>query len=75
MVNPLGVVVPMVGGKHAPLSAVASHFPFMISIIILCVYILDAMMECLCLWLSISVFEQLLEMLIFLSKLFYLYDL
>jgi hypothetical protein len=28
--------------------------------------ILDVMIECLCLWLSLAVFEQLLEMLIFL---------
>jgi hypothetical protein len=65
----------MVGRKHAPLSAVASHSPFLISIIILCVYIYGCDDECLCLWLSLSVFEQLLEMLIFFCKLLYLYDL
>jgi hypothetical protein len=48
MVNPSGVVVPLVGRKQTPLSTVASHSPFFISIITLCVYILDVMMECLC---------------------------
>jgi hypothetical protein len=33
---------------------------------------LDAMIECLCLWLSLAVFEQLLEMLICFCKLLYL---
>ena len=37
--------------------------------------ILDAMIECLCLWLSLVVFEQLLEMLIFFCKLLYLHGL
>jgi hypothetical protein len=35
VVNLSGVVVPMVGRKHAPLSAIALHSPFLISIIIL----------------------------------------
>jgi hypothetical protein len=33
---------------------------------------LDVMIECMCLWLSIELFEKLLEMLIFLCKLLYL---
>jgi hypothetical protein len=33
---------------------------------------LDVIIECLCLWLSVAVFEQLLEMLIYFCKLLYL---
>ena len=36
---------------------------------------LGAMIECLCLWLRFTVFEQLLEMHIFLCKLLYLHGL
>jgi hypothetical protein len=32
VVNSLGVTEPMVGRKHAPLSAVASRYPVLISI-------------------------------------------
>jgi hypothetical protein len=37
VVNPLGVIEPMVGWKQAPLSAVASRCPVLISVSILCV--------------------------------------
>jgi hypothetical protein len=57
VVNPSGVVVPMVGRKHTPLSTATSHSTFLISIVIPCVYILDVMMEFLCLWLCLSIFE------------------
>jgi hypothetical protein len=73
MVNPSGVAMPMVGRKHESILAITSHFLVMISIFILCIiYWMDAMIECLCLWLSLAVFEKLLEMIIFFCKILYL---
>jgi hypothetical protein len=73
VVNPLGVVVPMVGWKQTPLSAIASHFPFYDKYLHTLCNEMEVMVECMCLWSSFIVFEQLLEMIICFYKLIYLH--
>jgi hypothetical protein len=65
----------MVGWKQAPISAVASRFLFSDKYFHTLCNTMDVMIECLCLWLSFTVFEQLLEMLILFCKLLYLHGL
>jgi hypothetical protein len=71
VVNPSGVVVPMVGWKQAPLSAVTSRFPVSDKYFHTLCNTMDVMIECMCLWLSFTVFEQLLEILICFCKLIF----
>jgi hypothetical protein len=75
VVNLVGVVVPMVGRKMS--TPFNSCFTFSSSdkyFHTWCI-ILDVMMKCLCLLFSLSVFDQLLEMLFDSCKLLYLCDL
>ena len=54
----------MVGWKQEPLSAVASWFPISYKYVHTLCNEMDVMVECLCLWLSFTVFEKFLEILI-----------